>query len=71
MLLAAVGLVVGSLIALGFARSMSSLLFQVSATDPLAFAGALVLLSAVAACACFFPAWRATKVEPTVALRHE
>jgi putative ABC transport system permease protein len=71
MLLAAIGLVVGLLSAVGFARTMSSLLFQVSSTDPLAFAAAIALISLVAACACFFPAWRATKVDPLVALRHE
>jgi ABC-type lipoprotein release transport system permease subunit len=47
------------------------LLFQVTATDPLAFAGANALLSLVAAGACFFPAWRAMKVDPQVALRHD
>jgi putative ABC transport system permease protein len=52
-------------------RAMSSLLFEVTATDPLAFTGAVVMLLAVAACACFFPAWRAMKVEPVVALRSE
>jgi putative ABC transport system permease protein len=70
MLLAAIGLGIGVLIAIGFARMMSSLLFNVTATDPLAFAGAIALLSVVAACACFFPAWRAMKVDPQVALRH-
>lgn len=69
--LAAGGLGLGSLIALVFARAMSSLLFQVTAADPLAFAGAVVLLFAVAAGACFFPAWRAMNVEPVVALRSD
>jgi ABC-type antimicrobial peptide transport system permease subunit len=59
------------LIASGFARMMSSLLFQVTANDPLAFAGAIALISVVAGCACFFPALRATKVDPAVALREE
>ena len=71
MLLTAAGLVSGSLIAVVFGRAMSSLLFEVMATDPLAFTGAVVMLLAVAACACFFPAWRAMKVEPVVALRSE
>ena len=71
MLLAAVGVVVGALVASGFGRMMSSLLFQVTSSDPLAFGGAVALISVVAACAYFFPAPRATKVDPMIALRHE
>ena len=71
MILAATGVVLGAAIAIFFARAMTSLLFAVSATDPLAFAGAIALLAIVATCACFFPALRATKVDPLVALRDE
>jgi putative ABC transport system permease protein len=71
MTLAAVGMAAGWLVAAGFARTMSGMLYQVSPTDPAAFMGAVLLLAVVAGCACFLPAWRATRVDPMVALRHE
>jgi predicted permease len=71
MTLVAVGMAAGWLVAAGFARTMSGMLYQVSPTDPAAFMGAVLLLAVMAGCACFLPAWRATRVDPMVALRHE
>jgi ABC-type antimicrobial peptide transport system permease subunit len=69
--LAAIGAVAGIVCALLLARLLSSLLFGISAHDPLTFAAVAVLLGAVAALACWIPAYRAMRVDPMVALRHE
>ncbi|MDQ3013674.1 MAG: ABC transporter permease, partial [Acidobacteriota bacterium] len=71
MLLAGIGLALGVVCALLFGRLMKTLLFNVSAADPLIFIAIAGTLAAVALVACFFPAWRATKVDPMVALRYE
>jgi putative ABC transport system permease protein len=71
MKLALIGAVIGLGASLALTRLMRSLLFEVSATDPLTFVGLAALLSAVAMLACYIPALRATKVDPMVALRCE
>jgi predicted permease len=69
--LAGIGIILGLLGAAALTRVTSSLLFGVSPTDPLTFAAVPALLAAVAFAATAIPAWRATSVDPMVALREE
>lgn len=65
------GLAIGLGVSLGLARYLRTLLFGVGATDSLAYTTVIVLLFLVAVAACYFPARRATRVNPLEALRHE
>jgi predicted permease len=71
MLLTAAGVVIGVVGALALTRTIQSLLFEVSATDPIVFTAIPLLLVFVSLLACYTPARRATKVDPLVALRDE
>jgi putative ABC transport system permease protein len=57
--------------ALAAARLIASLLFGVTASDPLTFAAIAILMTLVALAACWIPARRAMRVDPIVALRYE
>ena len=69
--LALIGIAAGVVGALGMTHLMSGLLFGVSTTDPVTFAGVAGLLTLVTLAACYFPARRAMRVDPMVALRYE
>ena len=70
-LLGLAGLLIGIPVALGTSRFIETFLFGMQPNDPLALAGAVVILLAAAALAGFAPARRASRIDPMVALRHE
>ncbi|HEY6803033.1 MAG TPA: ABC transporter permease [Pyrinomonadaceae bacterium] len=71
MRVAGLGIVIGLAIAFGVTRLLTSLLFEVSATDPTTFVLVAATLGVVAVMACYLPARRATKVDPLIALKEE
>ena len=66
-----IGAAIGMVVSFALTRLMTSLLFDVSATDPLTFGGVAALLAAASLLACYLPARRAMKVDPMVALKYE
>jgi putative ABC transport system permease protein len=65
------GIGVGLAVSLGLTRTMSTLLFGVTPTDPVTLVGVPLILIGVAILACYVPAQRATRIDPIVALRYE
>jgi ABC-type antimicrobial peptide transport system permease subunit len=65
------GLVAGAVLSVAAARSAATLLYGLTPTDPATLASAVVLLAAVAALAGYLPAWRASRLNPTIALHDE
>ncbi|HEX7282608.1 MAG TPA: hypothetical protein VF239_11170, partial [Vicinamibacterales bacterium] len=71
LLLSGAGIAAGAALALGSSRVLGSLLYQVSATDPMVFIASALGLAAIALAGYLIPAARASRVEPVVALRSE
>ena len=69
--LSAAGIAAGLVAALALTRVMTTMLVGVKATDPLTYAAMAALFFAIAALACWLPAWRASALDPTRALRDE
>jgi ABC-type antimicrobial peptide transport system permease subunit len=65
------GLGAGLVVAVGVGRLLRGLLFEVSPTEPGPLAAVCVVFLAVAAVACLIPAWRASRIDPILALRTE
>jgi predicted permease len=71
LLLTSIGIAIGLAGALALTRLLSSLLYGVSATDPLTFTAIAALLTAISCIACYIPAQRAARVDPQIALRYD
>jgi ABC-type antimicrobial peptide transport system permease subunit len=71
MALAAAGIAIGIVASLGLTRYLASLLYAVKPADPAVFAAVTAVLALAAAAGCYFPARRATRVDPAVVLREE
>jgi ABC-type lipoprotein release transport system permease subunit len=67
----AAGIVAGVAGAAALSKSLQGLVFGVEPTDPATFASVIAMLVAVSVAACYLPAWRATRIAPTMALRAE
>ena len=70
-IVALVGIALGTIVAFGLSRVIRNLLFGVSSTDPLTFSALLLASGVVGFLACWLPARRAAKVDPMEALRYE
>jgi putative ABC transport system permease protein len=66
-----IGILIGTALALGLTRLISTFLFGVKPSDPLTYGAVAISLTAVALLACYIPARRAIQVDPLVALRYE
>jgi ABC-type antimicrobial peptide transport system permease subunit len=71
LLLTATGIIIGIGVALLLTRLLGDLLYRVSPRDPLAFTVAFAVMTVASIAACFLPAWRATRTDPSRALRAE
>jgi len=71
LLLTGSGIAIGAVAAVALTHFIGNMLYKVSPRDPLAFGSALAVITIASLAACFFPAWRATRIDPTQALREQ